>query len=70
MGAAGRREPDQPAFSPTRISLSLTDGTKVFVAGTNLKITAFSKDDGVFRAVGSVVGVSYGSKGFTAKLFK
>ena len=58
------------AFSPTRIALSLTDGTKVFVAGTNLKITSFSKDDGVFRAVGSVAGVSYGSKGFTAKLFK
>ena len=58
------------AFSPTRIALFLTDGTKVFVAGSDLKITAFSKDDGVFRAIGSVTGVSYGSKGFAAKLFK
>ena len=58
------------AFSPIKISLVLTDGTKTFVAGTDLKIVAFSKEDGVFRAVGTVTGVSYGSKGFTAKLFK
>ena len=58
------------AFSPTRIALTLKDGTKTFVAGTDLKITAFSKDDGVFKAVGSVTGISYGSKGFTAKIFK
>lgn len=58
------------AFSPTRISLILTDGTKMFVSGSDLKITAFSKEDGVFKATGSVTGISYGSKGFTAKIFK
>ena len=58
------------AFAPSRISLTLTDGTKTFVMGTGLKITAFSKTDGVFRAVGTVTGVSYGAKNFTAKIFK
>ena len=58
------------AFSSTRISLSLTDGTKAYVAGTDLKITAFSKESGEFCAVGTVAGVSYGGKGFAAKIFK
>ena len=58
------------AFSPTRIALTLGDGTKVFIAGTGLKITAFSKDDGDFKGVGMVTGVSYGGKGFAAKIFK
>ena len=58
------------AFSPTRIALCLIDGTKVYVAGSGLKITAFSKEDGMFKATGSVTGISYGSKGFSAKIFK
>jgi len=58
------------AFSSTRISLALKDGTRVYVAGTELKITAFSKESGDFCAVGSLMGVSYGGKGFAAKLFK
>jgi bisphosphoglycerate-dependent phosphoglycerate mutase len=58
------------AFAQNRIALTLTDGAKVFVAGIGLKITAFSKTDGTFRAVGLVTGVSYGSKSFTAKIFK
>ena len=58
------------AFSPNRIALTLGDGTKVFIVGTGLKITAFSKDDGDFKGVGVVTGVSYGGKGFASKIFK
>ena len=58
------------AFSSTKISIILTDGTKVYVVGTDLKITAFSKESGDFCAVGTILGVSYGGKSFTAKLFK
>jgi hypothetical protein len=58
------------SFSGTKITLKLADGTSVYVAGTDLKITAFSKESGNFCAVGSIVGVSYGGKGFAAKLFK
>lgn len=58
------------AFSPSRIALTLSDGTKLFIAGMDLKISAFSKESGEFQAVGSVAGVSYGGKGFVAKIFK
>ncbi|MBQ7369897.1 MAG: YabP/YqfC family sporulation protein [Clostridia bacterium] len=58
------------AFSPSRIALTLTDGTKLFIAGVDLKITAFSKESGDFQAVGGILGASYGGKGFVAKIFK
>lgn len=58
------------AFSSSRIALTLADGGKVFIAGTDLKITAFSKDSGEFKAVGTITGVAYGGKGFVSKIFK
>ncbi len=58
------------AFSSSRIALTLTDGTKAFIAGADLKITAFSKESGEFKATGTIAGISYGGKGFAAKIFK
>lgn len=58
------------AFSEVKITLSLVGGEKMFVAGSGLKITTFSKSNGAFTAEGSVTGVSYGGKSFTARLFK
>ena len=58
------------AFSEVKITLSLIGGEKMYVAGSGLKITAFSKSSGAFTAEGNVTGVSYGGKGFAARLFK
>ncbi|MBR2341097.1 MAG: hypothetical protein IKA72_01640 [Clostridia bacterium] len=57
------------AFSSSRIALNLSDGGRLCVNGTDLKITAFSKDLGDFEAVGTVTGATYSGK-FGAKLFK
>ena len=58
------------AFSEIKIVLTLRDNEKMHVAGTNLKITSFSKERGIFTAEGSISGVSYGGKSFASKLFK
>ena len=58
------------AFSEVKIVLVLYGGEKMHVAGTNLKITSFSKNGGNFTAEGNVSGISYGGKGFAAKLFR
>lgn len=58
------------AFSEVKIALRLIGGEKMYVAGTGLRITGFSKANGTFTAEGSVSGVSYGGKGFAAKLFR
>ena len=58
------------AFSDSKISLLLKGGEKLYVAGNGLKIVGFSKESGVFHANGSVGGVSFGGKGFAAKLFR
>lgn len=58
------------AFSEVKIALVLLGGEKMYVAGTNLKITGFSKANGTFTAEGSVSGVSYGGKSFASKLFR
>lgn len=58
------------AFSEVKIALALISGEKMYVAGTGLKITNFSKTSGSFTAEGSVTGVSYGGKSFAARLFK
>ena len=58
------------AFSEIKIVLVLVGGERLHIAGNNLKITSFSKSSGSFMAEGEVNGVSYGGKGFTAKLFK
>ena len=58
------------AFSEVKIALVLLGGEKMYVAGTNLKITGFSMSNGTFTAEGSVSGVSYGGKSFASKLFR
>ena len=58
------------AFSETKITLGLRGGGKLYVAGNGLKISGFSKDSGVFTAVGNIVGASYGGKSFAARLFR
>ena len=45
-------------------------GGKVNVVGSGLKITGFSKASGTFTAEGMVTGITYGGKGFAAKIFK
>ena len=58
------------AFSESKITLSLVGGTRMYVAGSSLKISGFSKANGTFAASGEITGVSYGGKGFASKLFK
>lgn len=58
------------AFSQVKISLKLLNGERLFVVGTDMKITGFSKANGTFTAEGSVSGISYGGKSFAAKLFR
>lgn len=58
------------AFSPSKITLTLLGGERLYLVGADLKITAFSKESGVFEAVGKIMGASYGGKGFAAKIFK
>lgn len=58
------------AFSEVKILLVLIGGERMHVAGSALKITAFSKTNGTFTAEGEISGISYGGKSFTAKLFR
>ena len=58
------------AFSEVKIVLTLFGGDKMHVAGSGLKIIAFSKTNGTFTAEGTISGVSYGGKSFASKLFK
>ena len=58
------------SFSETKIALSLVGGGKLFVAGSGLKISGFSKENGIFSASGTLTGASYGGSGFAAKLFR
>ena len=58
------------SFSDVKIVLSLLEGERMQVIGAGLKITGFSKSSGTFTAEGDVIGISYGGKGFVAKIFK
>ena len=58
------------AFSETKITLSLVGGTRMYVAGSALKISGFSESSGSFAAVGEITGISYGGKGFASKIFR
>ena len=58
------------SFSEVKIVLTLQGGEKLTAVGSNLKIVAFSKTNGSFLAEGTVTGVSYGGKGFSAKFFR
>ena len=58
------------SFSEGKIALSLIGGGKLYVAGSSLKITGFSKEKGQFSASGSIIGVSYGGKSFASKIFR
>ena len=58
------------AFSEVKIVLTICGGEKMHVIGSGLKIIGFSKTNGSFIAEGTVTGVSYGGKGFSAKFFR
>lgn len=58
------------AFSEVKIVLRLIGGEKLFVVGSNLKITGFSKPQATFTAEGEISGVSYGGKPLLSRLFK
>lgn len=58
------------AFSEVKIILKLQDNQRMHVVGTGLKIIGFSKTNGTFLAEGSITGMTYGGKSFTAKLFR
>ena len=58
------------SFSEVKIVLALLGGERMQVLGSGLKITGFSKTSGTFTAEGEVIGVSYGGKSLTAKIFK
>ena len=58
------------AFSEAKIALRLLGGESMHVAGIGLKIVGFSKTNGTCTAEGTISGVSYGGKGFVARLFK
>ena len=58
------------AFSDKQIILSYSAG-RIVVAGSNMKIVAFSKGGGNFSATGDITSVRYLSKGMGLKrLFK
>ena len=58
------------SFSEVKIVLVLQGNERLTIVGTGLKIVAFSKTNGAFLAEGTVTGVSYGGKGFSAKFFR
>lgn len=58
-------------FSPTQFTL-LYAGGSITVGGSDLKITAFSKQTGAFAASGSITSVKYlaSAAGIKNRLFK
>ena len=58
------------SFSEVKISLTLLGGERMSVIGSGLKITGFSKANGTFTAEGDVMGISYGGKSLSARIFK
>ena len=58
------------SFSEVKIVLSLSGGEKLHIIGTDLKITNFSKTTGTFTAEGTVVGMTYGGRSLTSRIFK
>ncbi len=58
-------------FTHSQIILSYSGG-RIIVAGSSLKIVAFSKGSGAFAATGEITGVKYAGKGIklAQKLFK
>lgn len=59
------------AFSSTQLVLSYAGG-RITVAGSDMKITAFSKSNGSFTACGTINSVKYaqGAGRLRQKLFK
>ena len=58
------------SFSEVKIVLTLIGGERMTIVGSSLKITGFSKINGTFTAEGEIMGISYGGKGFAARIFK
>lgn len=59
------------SFSPSQLLLSYSGG-RIVVTGSDMKITAFSRQSGQFAANGAIVGVKYIGKGgsLRQKLFR
>ncbi len=57
------------SFSETSIALTV-GGKRVTIAGSHLKVLAFSEGTGNFTASGEVASVKYGVKGSLGKLFR
>ncbi len=59
------------SFSETQIVLTLSGaGTKLYITGSGMKITGFSKTSGTFTATGNVGGVRYGGKSLKSRIFR
>ena len=58
------------SFSEVKIVLVLLGGEHMSIIGSELKITGFSKANGTLTAEGNVMGLSYGGKSLTARIFK
>ena len=58
------------SFSEVKIVLVLLGGERMSIIGSGLKITGFSKVNGTLTAEGDVMGLSYGGKSLTARIFK
>ncbi len=58
-------------FSPAAFTLIYGEG-RIIVGGSDMKITAFSKQTGAFAAVGNITSVKYAAKGesLAKKLFR
>ncbi len=59
------------SFSETQIVLTLSgNNTRLYITGSGMKITGFSKTSGTFTATGNVGGVRYGGKSLKSRLFR
>ncbi len=58
------------SFSESCVALTV-EGRKLRIAGNQLKIVAFSKENGNFAAIGEISGIRYGAKGkAVSRLFR
>ncbi len=58
------------SFSDSCVALTV-EGRKLRIAGNQLKIVAFSKENGNFAAIGEISGIRYGAKGkAVSRLFR
>lgn len=59
------------SFSETQIVLTLAgSNTKLYISGSGMKISGFSKASGTFTATGNIGGAKYGGKSLKARIFR